>query len=99
MTDKRARELGYIDVTFVNLTAQREREARRFVAIRWAAIVLAGIAGFLLFPMMVLWETGDNLFVNLYEWGNPYLAGIVLLTLAIVGGFAGFVTHHFTSRD
>lgn len=99
MTDKRARELGYIDVTFVNLTAERERAERLHRIIRWAAIVLASIVGFLSFPLMVLWETGDDLFVNLYEWGNPYFATIVLFAFTLVGGVAGFVTHRLTSRD
>lgn len=98
MTDKRARELGYIDVTFVNLTERRERAERLHRIIRWAAIVFASVAGFLLFPLMVLWETGNDLFVNLYEWGNPYLATIVLFTFTLVGSLAGFVTHYVTGK-
>lgn len=96
MTDKRAKELGYVDVSFVNLTEQRERQERFYSIIRWTAVVLASIAGFLILPLLLLLENGDNVFVSLYEWGNVTFAAIVLSVLAAAGFCAGLAAYTAT---
>ena len=99
MTDRKAKELGYIDVTFVNLTEQRERQERLYNVVRWTAIVLASIAGFLILPILMLLDNGDNVFVSLYEWGNVTLALIVLSTLAAAGFLAGLLTYYAVTKN
>ena len=98
MTDRMAKELGYVDVTFVNLTEKRERAERLYNIIRWTAIVLASIAGFLILPILMFLQEGDNVFVSLYEWGNVSLAAIVLSVLAAAGFCAGLAAYTVTER-
>lgn len=91
MTDKLAREQGYIDVTFVNLTEERERQERRHNLLGAAFTALCGLAGFLFWPMVALWETGVDLTEEIARSGNIWYGAILLSIFFATGLFTTLI--------
>jgi hypothetical protein len=83
------------DVQFVDLTA-RENRMRALRNLRNIVMVtFMAIAGFLFFPMMILWLTGEDVFANMADNlndGGLWFTGFHLtldLLMALVAGFIG----------
>ena len=67
MTDRMARERGYIDVSFVNLSEKRRRELRILNILRASVVSVVTMAGFMFFPFMILFLSGEDITVNIAE--------------------------------
>ncbi len=95
MTDRMAQEKGYIDVSFVNLTEKRARQLRTLNILRAIMVCTIGLAGFLFFPFMILFLSGEDITVNIAEsiadgFYLPLAFHAALnILMAIVGGFIG----------
>ena len=69
-----------------------ESEARRYYnRLGQLSTVLACIAGFLFWPMMVLWTSGDDLFDLIATSNNIWFSIIVTSIMAATGLFGGLI--------
>lgn len=90
MTDRKAKELGYIDVEFVDLTAELAREERRYHIIGGLFTVLCTVLGFMFWPMMIEWLTGTDVFDAAFNAG-AFGITTLLTTCSITGILCGVV--------
>jgi hypothetical protein len=94
MTDRMAEEKGYIDVSFVNLTEKRARELRILNILRAIMVCTIGLAGFLFFPFMILFLSGEDITVNMAESiadGFYWLPAFHVVLNTLMGIVAGFI--------
>jgi hypothetical protein len=84
-----------IDVEFIDLTARENRRRRIRNAFNIIGVTIMALAGFLFFPMMILWLSGEDVFTNITESLNE---GRILFTafhltlntlMALAAGFVG----------
>ena len=84
-----------IDVEFIDLTARENRRRAIRNAFNVTMVTIMALAGFLFFPLLILWTTGEDVAVNATESLNE---GRILFTafhltldllMALVAGFVG----------